>query len=100
MQTSLRVEGANCPICFNATLDDLARLDGVRAVHGSIGEPCIQIEHDDVVALDVLAGTIRNRLHSVEMFANEIEMMPVEPVAFSTCTHHHHAGEGGGGASG
>ena len=96
MKTSLRVDGANCPVCFNETLDDLAHLDGVRAVHGSIDEPCIEIDHDDVVALDAIAATIRNRLHSVEMFANELKMMPVEPVEFSACTHHRAAGDATG----
>ena len=46
MQTSLRIDGANCPTCFNETLDALAHLDGVRAVHGSFAGPCIEIDHD------------------------------------------------------
>ena len=87
MQTSLRIAGANCPICFNKTLDDLAHIDGVRAVHGSLGGPCIEVDHDDV-ALDVITGTIRDRLHGIEMFSNEIVMMPLAPVAIPACTHH------------
>lgn len=87
MQTSLRIDGANCPSCFNETLGDLARIDGVRAVHGSMEGPCIEVDHDDVT-LDVLTTTIRNRLHGVEMFSNEIRMVPLEPTAFSThCPH-------------
>jgi regulator of cell morphogenesis and NO signaling len=88
MQTTLRIDGANCPTCFNETLDDLARLDGVRSVHGSIAGPCIEIDHD--VEVETITGAIRNRLHGVEMFANEIRMVPLEPVALSTtCTHRH-----------
>jgi regulator of cell morphogenesis and NO signaling len=89
MQTSLRIDGANCPTCFNETLDDLARLDGVRGVHGSLAGPCIEVDHD--VELETITGAIRNRLHGVEMFANEVRMVPLEPVAMSTtCTHHRH----------
>lgn len=85
MQTTLRIDGANCPTCFNETLDDLNRLDGVRSVRGSVAGPCIEIE------LEVITGAIRNRLHGVEMFANEIRMVSVEPVLSSTtCTHHRH----------
>jgi regulator of cell morphogenesis and NO signaling len=90
MKTTLRIDGANCPTCFNETLDDLARLDGVRSVHGSLAGPCIEIDHD--VAVETVTGAIRNRLHGVEMFANEIRMVPLEPVAMSTsCTRHRHA---------
>ena len=86
MKTSLQIDGANCPTCFNETLDDLAHIDGVRTVHGSLAGPCIEIDHDDV-ALNVIAGAIRNRLHGVEMFSNEIRMVPLDPVTISTCAH-------------
>ena len=87
MQTSLRIDGANCPTCFNETLEDLARLDGVRGVHGSFAGPCIEVDHD--AALETITGAIRNRLHGIEMFANEVRMVPLEPVALTTtCTHH------------
>lgn len=92
MQTSLRIDGANCPTCFNETLDALAHLDGVRAVHGSFAGPCIEIDHDDVV-FDVLSETVRNRLHGVEMFSNEIRMVPLDPVAISTPCPHQRAAE-------
>jgi copper chaperone CopZ len=86
MQTSLRIEGANCSACFNEALDDLADLDGVRSVHGSLAGPCIEVDHD--AALETILGTIRNRLHGIEMFANEIRMVPLEPVPMSSpCTH-------------
>jgi regulator of cell morphogenesis and NO signaling len=94
MQTTLRIDGANCPTCFNETLDDLARLDGVRSVHGSLAGPCIEIDHDVEVGFETIAGAVRNRLHGVEMFANEIRMVPLEPVATSTCSHHRHVASG------
>ncbi len=78
MQTSLRIEGANCPTCFNETLDALGRLDGVRSVRGSLAGPCIEVDHD--VEIEVITGLIRDRLHGIEMFANEIRMVPLEPV--------------------
>ena len=87
MQTSLRIDGANCPICFNETLDDLARIDGVRGVHGSLAGPCIEVDHDNDVAFDVITGTVRNRLHGVEMYSNEIRMVPLDPVTIATCLH-------------
>ena len=90
MQTTLRIDGANCPTCFNETLDDLARLDGVRSVQGSLAGPCIEVDHD--VALEAITEAIRNRLHGIEMFANETLMVPLEPVTVSTsCTRHRHA---------
>jgi regulator of cell morphogenesis and NO signaling len=93
MQTTLRIDGANCPTCFNETLEDLARLDGVRSVHGSVAGPCIEVEHD--VALEAITDAIRNRLHGIEMFANEVRMVPLEPVAMSTTCAHRHPTEPG-----
>lgn len=87
MQTMLRIDGANCSACFNETLEDLVRLDGVRSAHGSVAGPCIEVDHD--VAIETIADAIRNRLHGIEMFANEIRMVPLEPVVMSvTCEHH------------
>jgi len=92
MQTSLHIDGANCPTCFNETLDDLAHVEGIRAVHGSISGPCIEIDHDDNIAPGVIADTIRNRLHGIEMFSNEVRMVPLEPVVLSApCGHHRDA---------
>ncbi|WP_116995829.1 iron-sulfur cluster repair di-iron protein [Desertimonas flava] len=87
MQTSVRIDGANCPMCFNETLEALARVDGVRRVHGSFDGPCLEIDHD--VPLETIHRTIREHLHAVEMFANEIRMVPLEPTPLSTtCAHH------------
>lgn len=87
MRTTLHVEGANCSICFNEALDDLGRIAGVTGVHGSIARSCIEVDHDDV-ALDVLTASVRDHLHGVEMFSNEIRMVPLDPVAIATpCIH-------------
>jgi regulator of cell morphogenesis and NO signaling len=87
MKTTLNVDGANCRACFNETLEALGRIDGVRAVRGSIARPCIEIDHDDV-AVDVLTATVRDHLHGIEMFSNEMCMVPLDPVAEPTpCIH-------------
>lgn len=92
MLTELQVQGANCPICFNEALDDVSSLDGVHSVTGSIEGPCIAVEHDES-AIEVITATIRNKLHGVDLYSNEIQMIPVEPVVLSgQCTHHHGAG--------
>src|SRR5690606_4279757 len=60
---------------------------GVRQVHGSIAGPCIELEHD--TELDLIEATIRDRLHGVEMYANEIRMVPLDPVELTEpCAHH------------
>jgi hypothetical protein len=87
MRTVLNVEGADCPICFGETIDALSRIEGVRAVRGSIAGPCIEIDHDDA-EVDVLASTVRDRLHGVAMFANEVDMVPIElAVDSAPCVH-------------
>jgi regulator of cell morphogenesis and NO signaling len=86
MHTSLQVDGANCSICFTETLEALAHLDGVHSVDGSFAGPCIDIDHE--VALETITGTIRAHLHGVEMFANEIRMVPLEAALLSVpCSH-------------
>lgn len=86
MHTSLRIDGANCPMCFNQTLDDLAGLAGVQNVQGSFAGPCIDVTHD--VPLEAITAVVRNRLHGIEMFANEVRMVPLEPIAEpNACVH-------------
>ncbi len=92
MQTSLRIDGANCPTCFNETLEHLAHVDGVRAVHGSLAGPCIEVDHADI-ALDTIIAAIQNHLHGIEMFANEVRMVPLEPAAIVTQCRHHQSAE-------
>jgi regulator of cell morphogenesis and NO signaling len=90
MQTSLRIDGANCSTCFNETLEALTGIDGVRAVHGSVVGPCIEIDHDGIT-LDVITATIRTHLHGIEVFSNETRMVPLEPVEITAeCARHRH----------
>lgn len=87
MQTSLRVDGANCPNCFNETLEELATVEGVLSVHGSLDGPCIEIEHEGA-DMDAVAATIRNRLHGIEMYSNEVRMVPLACTELIACAHH------------
>ncbi len=87
VQTSLHIDGVNCSACFNETLAALTQLEGVRSVNGSLAGPCIEVDHEDDV-LDEVTRTIRDRLHGTEMFSNEIQMVPLEPVVFrEPCSH-------------
>ncbi len=87
MQTSIVVKGANCPNCFNETLENLNNLDVVQSVHGSFSGPCIEVEHSEG-ALDLINKTIREGLHGIELYADEAQMVNLEPVALSiSCTH-------------
>lgn len=92
MQTTLHIDGANCPTCFNETLDELGQIDGVRAVHGSFAGPCIEVDHDEV-ALDVITATVRDRLHGLDVLSSEIRMLPLEPSVLSTSCSHHQGAE-------
>ncbi len=92
MQTTLRIDGANCPTCFNETLDVLGQIDGVRAVSGSFAGPCIEVDHDDI-ALEVITATVRDRLHGLDVLSSEIRMLPLEPSVLSTSCSHHRGAE-------
>lgn len=88
MRTELRIDGANCPACLNATLDALRAVPGVRDVGTSSVDGCLVIEHDDVDGA-TLGAVIREHLHGVAMSGAEIVMVSVEPlVADLHCGHH------------
>ena len=87
MQSSISVKGANCPSCFNETLENLSQLEGVQSVHGSFSGPCIEIDYDDG-ALESITATISAGLHGTEIYSGETQMINLEPVTLSTsCTH-------------
>ena len=87
--TEISVEGANCPWCFNDTLDVLRREPGVVSVVASITGHCIRVEHHDV-AIDRLLAVVRGRLHADDTSPTEHVMVTVDPyVADLQCTHHH-----------
>ena len=90
METELRIDGANCPTCLNATIDALRATPGVHRVAAASADGCLAIVHDD---LDVgsLVDTIRAHLHGqgVGTSSAEIVIVSVEPlVAELRCDHH------------
>jgi hypothetical protein len=85
--TEIEVDGANCPWCFNDTLDVLRRTPGVRAVGGSITGHCVRVVHDGL-AVDDLVELVSRHLHADGAFSAEHVMVAVDPrVADLHCTH-------------
>lgn len=90
MHTTLRIDGANCASCFNDVLDSLRQAAGVRHIDGSITESWIEIDHNDDVGLDELVDIVRPHARGIEMYANEIRMIPLNP---TPCNHHQQSAE-------
>jgi copper chaperone CopZ len=87
MHTTLRVDGANCPLCLDELTDRLRGVDGINSVTSSISAGCLAIDHDDLATTD-LVDLVAASLHGVTMAANEIVMTNVDPVvAVLHCTH-------------
>lgn len=94
MHTTLRIDGANCSSCFNDALDTLRQAAGVRHVDGSISESWIEIDHDDDVGLDELVNIVQPHAHGIEMYSNEIRMIPLQPTRAPTpCNHQQQSSE-------
>lgn len=90
--TEITVAGANCPWCFNETIDSLRAERGVVAVHGSISTHCLSIDHDGSDEAALVAIVSRN-LHGEAVYASEHVMVEVHPqVAELHCCHTHGAG--------
>ncbi len=90
--TEISVVGANCPWCFNDTLDVVRSEPGVVSVLGSVAGQCIRVEHDDV-AVGRLLSVVRDHLHADDMSSAERVMVVVEPhLAERRCTHHRSTG--------
>lgn len=86
--TEISVVGANCPWCFNDTIDVLRREPGVVSVDASMAGQCVRVEHHDV-AIDRLITVIRGRLHADGTSSTEHVMVAIDPhVAELHCTHH------------
>lgn len=84
--TELTVSGANCPWCFNETLDVLRRQPGVRHVQGSITEQWLLVEHNGPEA--VLVELVRRYLHADDTSSAEHMMVEVDPhIACDRCGH-------------
>lgn len=85
--TEISVAGANCPWCFNETLDALRAEPGVVAVHGTIGGQCLRVDHTEV-ATDRLVSIVRQRLHADDISSTEHVMVQIDAGAATLhCTH-------------
>ncbi len=85
--TEISVVGANCPWCFNETLDALRREPGVASVVASMAGQCVQVDHHGV-AVERLVSVLREHLHADESASAEHVMVAVDPqVADLHCTH-------------
>jgi hypothetical protein len=93
MHTELRIDGANCPVCLNATLEALRSTPGVRSAVTSSSAGCLAIDHDDLDE-SMLVGTIREHLHGVDMSAAEVVMVSVDPLVVDLHCQHHRSGSG------
>lgn len=82
------IQGANCALCLNVTLDQLRAQPGVVGVHLSAANQCLRIEHEISVPGDYV-DLVRVTLRGVTKYGNEIVMVEVDPeVAQLNCTHH------------
>lgn len=89
METDLRIEGANCPSCLDATVDALRVVPGVDDVRASVNPGWLVIEHDDDVDVLALVANVHDHLHRVTMAAAEIVMTSIDPVVVDLrCAHH------------
>lgn len=88
MHTELRIDGANCPTCLDATIEALRATPGVRAVTASSTAGCLAVDHDDLDPT-VLVATAHSHLHGVARASTEIVMVSVDPlIAELHCQHH------------
>lgn len=88
MHTELRIDGANCPDCLNATLDALRSVPGVDHVATQSSAGCVAIEHQDV-GVEVLLDETRAHLRGIDQAGAELVMVSVEPVVVNlACPHH------------
>ncbi len=86
-RTELRIDGANCSTCLNATLDALRAIPGVTRAASSATAGCLAIEHDGIDE-GLLLDAVRANLHGVARASTEIVMVSVEPlVAALHCRH-------------
>lgn len=85
--TEIAVDGANCPQCFNETLDALRLQPGVELASGSLTDQCVRIEHDGA-DVDRILALVRAHLHADVLSAREQAMGAVDPrVTHIGCTH-------------
>jgi hypothetical protein len=85
--TEIAVTGANCPWCFNDTIESLRAEPGVVAVHGSTTGQCLRVDHH-AVDVDRLVAVVRQHLHAVDVSSSEQVMVEVDARAAELqCAH-------------
>ena len=86
--TEITVVGANCPWCFNDTLDSLRSEPGVVQATGSMAGQCLKIDHNNGIDVDRLMTVVRQHLHGVDRSSADQVMVEVElRVAEFHCSH-------------
>ncbi len=88
--TEIAVTGANCPFCFNDTIELLRAEPRVIAVEASIASHCFRIDHDGA-DVDRLALLVRQHLHGHDDSSDERVMVEIDAqLAELHCLHGHH----------
>jgi hypothetical protein len=87
-QFEIRVRGANCPLCLEATKERIRAEDGVIAVSSSMSGTCLKVDHHGL-ARSRLFAILREHLHGWDIALNgETVMVTVTPeVAELHCGH-------------
>lgn len=87
MRTEVVIQGANCPLCLNETLEALRAIPGVRSVDASSSRGCLVIVHDTTDE-KALVAVMHTHLHGITKAGNEIVMTEVGPtVKLLGCCH-------------
>lgn len=85
--TEITITGANCPWCFNETLDRLRAEPGVIGAQATMSGQCIRIDHN-ALPVDNLIELVRRHLHAADVSSIEPVMVEVDPhLADLHCSH-------------
>lgn len=87
--TEIDIAGANCPWCFNETLDRLRAEPGVVDARASMRGQCLRIEHRGLPT-QALVDLVRRHLHGAALSSSEPVMVEIDAhEAALHCTHGH-----------
>jgi hypothetical protein len=88
MQTLVRVEGANCPLCMNDARDRLLADPLVHEVRMHATAHCWEVDHD-YDDTSVITDALRRWLHAWEVADNgEVVMVTTTPEPTEVCRWH------------
>ena len=73
----IRIAGANCPWCFNESLERLRAYPGVIDARASMGGECLRIDHHGI-PVDELLVLVRRHLHGADLSSAESVMVQVD----------------------